>query len=243
MSDASPWGTSQTWESTGSAGAPPNATVPPFPPAEPLDLATAPSTALAPSPYPPPAAGPAPSYPATGSAALPTAPVEAPPPPQAPRPAPSASSAVRETVTCPECGAVQDVLLNRREASDFCHACDFPLFWTPSQVLRERLARDEGESLRRLPGTVGRSTLASIPCPHCAELNTVAAQVCIRCGLSMHPVAPPVVAYVPPPPPPAPAPVEIIPERGVPWWVWAILGFLVVVAVVLGVLAINGTIG
>lgn len=146
----------------------------------------------------------------------------------------------RDRVTCPECGAVQDVYLNRRDAGDFCHNCDFPLFWTPSEVVRDRGAGD-GESLRRLPGTVGRTTLASTPCPHCAELNLVSAEVCIRCGQPMHPVAeappPPAPVYIPPPPPV----VEPEPKRGVPWWVWAI-GAAVVVGVVLLILFLTNMI-
>jgi len=41
-----------------------------------------------------------------------------------------------EAVTCPECGAMQQVALSRREANDFCRNCDFPLFWTPALVIR-----------------------------------------------------------------------------------------------------------
>ena len=156
-----------------------------------------------------------------------------------PAPAESPASAAvappapgRDRVTCPECGAVQEVYLNRRDAVDFCHSCDFPLFWTPSEVIRDRGAGD-GESLRRLPGTVGRNTLASTACPHCSELNLVSAQVCVRCGQPLHPVVeappPPEPVYVPPPPPI----VEPEPERGVPWWVWALAGVLVVAAVLL----------
>ena len=153
------------------------------------------------------------------------------------------TSSPPELVTCPECGATQQVQLNRRAASDFCSQCDFPLFWTPSRVERERAAASNGESLRRMPGTVGRSTLASAACPHCAELNVVSAVVCIRCGQPMHPVeAPP-----PPPPPPAPLPpppvVEVVPERGVPWWVWALLGLGIAALITLVVLILTGTVG
>jgi hypothetical protein len=148
--------------------------------------------------------------------------------------------ATRELVTCPECGATQQVQVSRREAADFCERCDFPLFWVSQRVTRDREDGGGTESLRRLPGTVGRRTLASVPCPHCAEPNTVRAVVCVRCELPMHPVAPP-----PPPPelppPPLPAPVEVVPERGTPWWVWVIVGVfavtvLVVVLVLTGVL-------
>ena len=145
----------------------------------------------------------------------PSAAFTAPPVEPVPTGAVPPAAGARDRVNCPECGAVQDVYLNRRDAVDFCHNCDFPLFWTPSDVIRDRGAGD-GESLRRLPGTVGRTTLASAPCPHCAELNLVSAEVCIRCGQPMHPVVeappPPAPVYIAPPPPV----VEPEPKRGVP---------------------------
>jgi hypothetical protein len=150
--------------------------------------------------------------------------------------------AERDRVTCPECGATQDVHLNRREAIDFCRSCDFPLFWTPSEVIRERGGLGDGEGLRRLPGTVGRSTLASMACPHCAELNLVTAVDCIRCGKPMHPVVelppppPPEPVYIPPPPP---EPVE----SGVPWWVWALIGAAAVAVIVVVILIFTHVIG
>ncbi len=148
----------------------------------------------------------------------------------------------RELVTCPECGATQQVQVSRRDAADFCERCDFPLFWVPQRVTRDRADGGATESLRRLPGTVGRTTLASVPCPHCAEPNTVRAVVCVRCELPMRPLAPP-----PPPPPvqPAPAappPVVIEPDRGTPWWVWLIVGVFAV-TVVLVVLVLTGVFG
>jgi hypothetical protein len=145
-----------------------------------------------------------------------------------------------EPVTCPECGTSAVVTLNRRDAADFCRNCDFPLFWTPSAILREAGSAAADASLRRLPGTVGRATLASFGCPHCAEPNPLSAQACVRCGLPLHVTAPP-------PPPPtvlAPPPVAVAPpERRIPWWVWAFLGFVLVAATVLIVLYVNGTIG
>jgi phage FluMu protein Com len=163
-------------------------------------------------------------------------------------PAPAAPSAafadatMRDMVTCPECGAVQQVQLNRRDSTDFCRACDFPLFWTPAQVLREREDANDGQSLRRLPGTVGRTTLASTPCPHCRELNTVTAEVCVRCGLSMRPVAPPPPpepVYVPPPPPP----VVEEPEPESRWWIWVLAATIVIVVAVVVALVLTDTIG
>jgi hypothetical protein len=160
------------------------------------------------------------------------------PPPAGTVPAPAGA---RDRVTCPECGAVQDVYLNRRDAVDFCHNCDFPLFWTPSEVIRDRGPGD-GDALRRLPGTVGRTTLASTACPHCSELNLVSAQVCIRCGLPMHPVAelppPPEPVYVPPPPPV----VAPEPERGVPWWVWVLGGVALAAIIVVVILVLTNVI-
>ncbi|MEO9137803.1 MAG: hypothetical protein ABI345_01925 [Jatrophihabitans sp.] len=146
-----------------------------------------------------------------------------------------------ETLTCPECGTVASVTLNRRDATDFCRSCDYPMFWTPARVYTDNLARAAQEALRRLPGTVGRATVASRACPHCAEPNALSAQLCVRCGLSMYPV------QAPPPPPPvveyvAPPPVYVEPERGVAWWVWALLALGFVVLVVLVVLSATNTI-
>jgi hypothetical protein len=121
------------------------------------------------------------------------------------------------------------VTLTRRDASDFCRNCDYPLFWTPSKILLDR-ANLSDESLRRLPGTVGRVTVASFRCPHCAEPNQLTAVDCIRCGRPLRPVhyeQPPVPVYLSPPPPPEPEP-----ERGIPWWVWAAI-LMMVVAVTL----------
>ena len=123
-----------------------------------------------------------------------------------------------EQVTCPECGTSAMVNLTRREASDFCRNCDYPLFWTPSKILLDRSGLSD-DSLRRLPGTVGRVTVASFPCPHCAEPNQLTAIDCVRCGRPLRPVhfePAPVPMYLPPPPEPEPEPEP----RGIPWWVW-----------------------
>lgn len=144
----------------------------------------------------------------------------------------------RESITCPECGTAALVMLGRRDAADFCANCDFPLFWTPTAVQREESLRSAEDSLRRLPGTVGRATVASLPCPHCAEPNALSAQVCVRCGLSMRieaPPPPPAPVYVPPPPAPEP-----VPEKHVPWWVWALIGLGAAVVVTLIVLGAYG---
>jgi hypothetical protein len=147
----------------------------------------------------------------------------------------------REPITCPECGTAAQVMLNRRDAADFCANCDFPLFWTPSAVQREESLRSAEDSLRRLPGTVGRATVASLPCPHCAEPNALSAVVCVRCGRPMRieaPPPPPVPVYVPPPPAPEP-----VPEKHVPWWVWLLIGLGAAIVVVLIVLGAYGYLG
>jgi hypothetical protein len=177
----------------------------------------------------------------------PVAPIELPPgaarpevPPKAIDAAPGMPAPDVDTITCPECGTVARVTVNRRDAVDFCRTCDFPLFWTPAAIVREQAGRTAEESLRRLPGQRGRAAVASLPCPHCAELNSVAAETCIRCGLPMHPVAPPPpVAYVPPPPAPAPPPPA---EDKVSWWVWALLILGAAVLITLIVLIATGTI-
>lgn len=148
--------------------------------------------------------------------------------------------ALAETVTCPECGTIAHVTLNRRESVDFCRTCDYPLFWTPSKVVRD--TSDTGqESLRRLPGQAGRATIAALPCPFCYEPNALSAQTCIRCGRPMHPVEEP-----PPPPAPiyvAPEPVVVEPVKKVAWWVWALLALGAAALIVLIVLIGTGTIG
>jgi hypothetical protein len=145
-----------------------------------------------------------------------------------------------EPVTCPECGTAAHVVFNHRDARDFCRTCDYPLFWTPSVVQRDRSGADE--SLRRLPGTLGRATIASLPCPHCAEPNALSAQVCVRCGAPMHPepaTAPaPVPVYVAPPPAPEPEP-----ERGWPWWAWLLLALGIAAALTVLILYGTGVIG
>lgn len=132
-----------------------------------------------------------------------------------------APSAV-EAVTCPECGRTAQVTVNRRDAVDFCSNCDYPLFWTPSVIIRD-FSGTADDSLRRLPGARGRAAIASVPCPHCSELNMVSAETCIRCGRPMRitPELPPVVQAAPPPAPALPPPPE--PDKPVAWWIWVLL--------------------
>lgn len=170
--------------------------------------------------------------PAPPAAASPAAPASSPPV--------SPSASAPERIICPECGTAAVVTLNRRDSSDFCRQCDFPLFWTPTAIVRDDAARLSDESLRRLPGTVGRVTVASIPCPHCAEPNLLSAQTCVRCGLPMRVSAP---APEPQPVVVAPPPVEPEPEKRVPWWVWAAIAIIAAATIVLVVLGATGTIG
>jgi hypothetical protein len=157
-------------------------------------------------------------------------------------PAATLQSGTSERVTCPECGTTATVNLRRRDSADFCRNCDFPLFWTPSQVLLGR-SNVSDESLRRLPGTTGRVMIASLACPHCAEPNPVTAVTCVRCGQPMQvrreaPPPPPAPVYVPPPPEPS-----VEPKKRIPWWVWVIAGVLITAITVLAILWGNGTIG
>lgn len=130
-----------------------------------------------------------------------------------------------ETVTCPECGLKAQIDTSKRQSDDFCRACDFPLFWARSTVIAPSGA-ETGASLRRLPGTVGRAATAGVPCPFCAEPNSLSAQTCVRCGRSMHPVAEPVPVYVAPPPvvEPEPEPVDRT-------WIWILVLCVSVLAI------------
>jgi hypothetical protein len=141
--------------------------------------------------------------------------------PVAPPLLPVAVEAAGESISCPECGTLATISINRREASDFCRTCDYPLFWVPNRITLDGSLDSDGRSLRRLPGTVGRATVAALACPHCNEPNAVSAQVCVRCGLSLHPLPPaPEVVYVPAP---LPEPVAEPVKSHIPWWVWVLV--------------------
>ena len=133
-------------------------------------------------------------------------------------------------VTCPGCGTVRHMDQFRRDSSEFCGVCDYPLFWVRTTAFGDTSGDRDGDAgLRRLPGTAGRVAVASLVCPSCTEPNLVTAVNCIRCGADLHPkpVAPP-----PPPPPepePEPEPVVEVHRR---WWPWVLLAVLVVTAVV-----------
>lgn len=172
--------------------------------------------------------------PAWAPAAIPAASV-APDPPAQPRPGryPVLLEGHPVSITCPECGAPATFDPTRRDATDFCMHCDFPLFWS-----RERIpvgeAADAGEdALRRLPGALGRVVIASVPCPHCNELNLPSAVYCARCDLAMQysppPPPPPVAVQLPAPEPPM-LPPEEDPQRMWIWWVLLIAMFLLAAA-------------
>lgn len=143
----------------------------------------------------------------------------------APMGGPSAGG-MAERVVCPRCGTAGVVDLARRDATGFCARCDYPLFWAVRQSAGG--AADAGDDARRrLPGTVGAQTIASLPCPHCAEPNPPRAQVCLRCGRPMVVVpepAPVPVTVVVPPPAPVPPPE---PWRAPFWLVLFVVGLIV----------------
>lgn len=141
--------------------------------------------------------------------------------------APAAPTATVEEgavdVTCPSCGTVAHIFASRRGSADFCRSCDYPLFWAVERVAPP--ASQVGDNgLRRLPGTAGRAALASLQCPVCTEPNKPSAQLCVRCGAVLRPVAEP--EMVEPEPEAEPEPEVVVQKT--PWWVWAIAASLVV---------------
>jgi hypothetical protein len=151
----------------------------------------------------------------------------------------SGSPAARVLVSCPECGSSAMVQPNRREAADFCVKCDYPLFWVQTDVVVTDPYGSSDESTRRLPGALGRVLVASVPCPHCAEPNLPTATVCIRCGLGMTLLPPPVPVAPPPAPVAVLEPAPVVYDEPNRWWLWvlAIVTVLLVAGVV--VLAIR----
>lgn len=139
---------------------------------------------------------------------------------------PAPAGPATEPVVCPRCGTPGLVDLARRDATGFCARCDYPLFWAVRQSAPGVLEAGD-DARRRLPGTVGAQTIASLPCPHCAEPNPPRAAVCLRCGRPMVVVPEPVpVAVVAPAPPPAPAPAPV-PWRAPLWLVLFVVGLIV----------------
>lgn len=146
--------------------------------------------------------------------------------------------AARREVTCPECGTVATIAVNRREAQDFCRRCDFPLFWTPAAIVMDGTGGPASEALRRLPGVAGKVSVGKLDCPHCAEVNPVTNSLCLRCQGDLHPVLPP-----PPPapvvlaPPPEPEPE---PEPRTPWLLYVGVALTVLLAVALVLVLVLG---
>ncbi|MDQ1397678.1 MAG: hypothetical protein QOG64_2937 [Acidimicrobiaceae bacterium] len=133
-------------------------------------------------------------------------------------------------VLCPGCGTESHFDQLRRDSSEFCRVCDYPLFWVRTTAFAlDQIDTDGENGLRRLPGTAGRVAAASLFCPSCTEPNPVAAVLCIRCGSDLHPrkVEPP----PPPPPEPEPEPVVLVvapPSR----WPWILLALAVLILVI-----------
>jgi hypothetical protein len=138
-------------------------------------------------------------------------------------------------IPCPSCGTVAHLDQVRRDASEFCPTCDYPLFWARTTGFGTDEGGLDGENgLRRLPGTAGRVAVASLFCPTCTEPNVVTAVLCIRCGSDLHPAPPePVTVILPPPPEPEPEP-EPLPEPR-RWWPWVVLALIVLALVIIAV--------
>lgn len=140
------------------------------------------------------------------------------------------------SVSCPECGAVATITVNRRESHDFCAACDFPLFWTPNQVVIGDADLQAHAALRRLPGTAGRTTVGNLSCPHCAEANPLSGVLCLRCSGDLRPVAAVPVA----PPEPEPVPEPVAEPTGISSWWWVLGGATLALLIVVVVSLVRG---
>jgi len=206
------------------------------------DPAPAPATGATPGPGPGPAPISASDQPTTVLTVAPAVPAHL----VGPVPAagfavsagPTRAALASDLVTCPECGQLATVDMARREAEDFCRNCDFPLFWAKGTVITPS-GEETGASLRRLPGTVGRAATAALMCPHCSEPNSPAADICVRCSRSLHPVDIPEPEPVVVAPPPEPEP-EPEPERGFDWWwVVAIVTVLLAVALIVAIVKLG----
>lgn len=133
------------------------------------------------------------------------------------------------TITCPECGQVTEFDGMRREATEFCSNCDYPLFWARPDGPQLVTVESSDTTRRRLPGTAGRMVIGHRLCPECGEQNPMGNTNCIRCNALLDPPPPePVVVIVPPPPPP----VVIIEEKR-NWWPWILGGITAALLLVL----------
>lgn len=139
-------------------------------------------------------------------------------------------------IICPSCGTVSHFDELNRDAAAFCRGCDYPLFWARPPRAQGEDDDESDDGLRRLPGTVGRVSLATVDCPECTEPNQVSASVCVRCGADLH-AAPPTLVVPEPQPEPEPEP-EIEPEPPAERviWPWIVLAVLAIAAVVVLVL-------
>ncbi|MFT3852766.1 MAG: hypothetical protein QM733_08530 [Ilumatobacteraceae bacterium] len=148
---------------------------------------------------------------------------------------PSAASDVDEAehpteIPCPNCGTTWKGNDLRPHAAWFCAKCQYPLFWARPQPRPVMATIDD--SLARLPGTVGRTSLTPVECPRCHEHNPPAN--CVRCGASL------IQEPLPPPPPivqqiVVAQPVVVPPPPRV--WPWIVsTGVLALVAIILLVL-------
>jgi hypothetical protein len=136
---------------------------------------------------------------------------------------------------CPSCGTSGAVDFGRRDSTAFCARCDFPLFWSRDRVVLAANGAADDRGLRRLPGTAGRTALASMLCPFCHEPNPATGVTCLRCGADLYPAAPEPVAVLPEP---VVEPV-VEPEPRNRWWLpYLVAGVtaLIALAVVLVVL-------
>ena len=140
-------------------------------------------------------------------------------------------------VLCPGCGTESHFDQLRRDASEFCRVCDYPLFWVRTTAFgTDQGGLDEESGLRRLPGTGGRMVAASLICPTCTEPNPVAAVLCIRCGSELHPrkVEPP-----PPLPEPEPEPVVVVVAPPPRWpWILLVIAVLILVVALIGLVVV-----
>lgn len=136
-------------------------------------------------------------------------------------------------ITCPSCATVTHLVDLRRDASEFCPTCDYPLFWARSTTFGGTNGDSAGAGLRRLPGTAGRATELFLACPNCTEPNPVSGVNCIRCGADLHPVAAPPPKPLPPPPPVLAPPPPPPPKRKLWPIVLTIVLALIAVAVIL----------
>jgi hypothetical protein len=138
-------------------------------------------------------------------------------------------------VECPGCGTIWEGNDIRPHAEWFCGTCDYPLFWALPGGGHNALEGDG--ALSRLPGTDGRSTLASLACPACGERNPpVPTANCLRCGAPLTPAAPALA----PPTELVAAAVPTVPVKQRRIWPWVLAtGALALALVVVAVLSIR----